>query len=45
MVEVPGYVLYSNTPPHARVFWARSVIAAQALFILGAKYFTLNEGF
>ena len=28
----------------SRVIWARSVEAAQALFILDANYFTLNEG-
>ena len=44
MVEAPGYVIYSNTPPHTRALWARSVDAAHALLIHGAKYSTLNEG-
>ena len=31
MVDAPWYVIYSNTPPYTRAFWARSVDAAQAL--------------
>ena len=44
MVVALGYVIYSNTPPHANTLWARSVDAAQFLFILDAKYFTSNKG-
>ena len=43
MVEAPGYVIYSNTPPHTRALWTRSVDATQALLIAGTKYSTLNE--
>ena len=44
MIEAPVYVIYSNTPPHTRALWARSVDATQALLIAGTKYSTLNEG-
>ena len=44
MVEAPGYVIYSNTPPHTRALWARSVDATHVLLIHGAQYSTLNEG-
>ena len=44
MVEVSRYVIYSNTPPPTRVFWARSVDSLQALLIPGAELSTLNEG-
>ena len=44
MVEVPGYVIYFNTPPYTRALCARSVDAAQVLLIPRAKYSTLNEG-
>ena len=44
MVKAPGYVIYSNMPPHTRALWTRSVDATQAFFILGAEYSTLNEG-
>ena len=27
MVEAPRYVVYSNTPPHTRAYWAKSVDA------------------
>ena len=41
MVEVLGFVIYFNTSAHTRYFWVRSVDAAHAFFILGAKYSTL----
>ena len=44
MVEVSGYVICSNTPPHSRAIWAKSMDAAQALLISSTKYSTLNEG-
>ena len=36
-------ILYSNTPPHTKVLWARSVDETQTLLIPGAEYSTLNE--
>ena len=45
MVEVSGYIIYSNTPSQTRaLIKARSANAAPALHIPGAKYSTLNEG-
>ena len=44
MVEVRGYVMYSNMPPHKRVLWGKSVDAKQFLLIHGVGYSTVNEG-
>ena len=44
MVEIRGYVMYSNMPPHKRVLWAKSVDAKQFLLIHGVGYSTVNEG-
>ena len=40
IVEAPWYVIYSNTPPHTRALWARSVNVAQAFFKPDVKYST-----
>ena len=37
-------MLYNLTLSHMRVFCVKSVDATQILLILGAGYFTLNEG-
>lgn len=44
MVENSGYLIYSNTPPHMKTLWAKSVGATHILLIPDAKYTTLNEG-
>ena len=38
-LEAPGYVIYSNTPPHTRALWTTCVDATQTLLIPGAKIF------
>ena len=40
MVENSGYLIYSNTPPHMKTLWAKSV---DVVLILEAEYFILNE--
>ena len=45
MVEALEYVIYSNTPSHMKVLWAKRIDAAQTFLIPVAKYiFHLNQG-
>ena len=43
MVDVSRYVIYSNTAPHTKALWARSVDDTQALLILGVEYSNLDD--
>ena len=44
MIDAPRLIIYTNTPPHKRGNWTKSVDTTYTFLILNTKYPTLHEG-